>query len=364
MNTRINTTILTSVLFCFFGQHAIAQHIPDLFFADAIRAVCPACIDNNNYLTPAAQNLETLNVSIKNITSLAGIEGFTGLQVLNCADNSITEFPILPANLKVLKCSGNDLAAISSLPSGLTLLDCTNNVLTNLPELPLTLLRLDCLWNSISALPALPNSLTYLSCGSNQIESLPSLPPNLEALYCASNQLHAIPPLPSGLKRLIFYFNQITELPPLPSTLIILSGAYNVNLRCLPQLPNGLETLYIHDTQVDCLPNIPPGVSMSPSLGLCTEPCVPAVSTYEIDAPNPFTIQPNPVSDILQVRFNRDYDPNTSIRLINSNGQIIRSFSAKGELEIPVNNLPEGLYWLEVRGMHWLRGEKVLINRP
>ena len=67
---------------CLTAQQATAQNIPDPYFADAIYYACPSCIDLNNNLTAAAQNLDSLDVSGAGISSLAGIAGFTGLQFL------------------------------------------------------------------------------------------------------------------------------------------------------------------------------------------------------------------------------------------------------------------------------------------
>ena len=196
MKAHIYTLLFITVAFCLFAQNFSAQNIPDSNFADAIRAEHPACIDINNNLTATAQGVDTLDVSYFNISSLEGIEGFIGLEILVCSNNNVVTLPILPASLKSLDCSGNELTSISSLPANLTHLSCTGNDLTGLPVLPATLVWLNCLWNDISILPELPIVLAYLSCGSNQINSLPALPQNLKDLYCADNQLYDLPNLP------------------------------------------------------------------------------------------------------------------------------------------------------------------------
>lgn len=93
---------------------------------------------------------------------------------------------------------------------------------------------------------------------------------------------------------------------------------------------------------------------------LCSEPCDASVSTSNIYAVKPFSVQPDPVSEVLQVRFSADYEANADFHLLDSNGRIVRVLSAKGNVEIPVGDLPQGIYWLEVRGAKWVFGEKIL----
>jgi hypothetical protein len=125
-------------------------------------------------------------------------------------------------------------------------------------------------------------------------------------------------------------------------------------------LPNGLFVIATSGTQVTCVPNQPPNLNMNPVLPLCSEPCDSSVSTSNILATKPFTVQPNPVSEVLQVRFSADYEANADFRLLDAKGQIVRVLSAKGDVEIPVGDLPQGIYWLEVRGAGWVFGEKIL----
>ena len=101
MKQLISIRIYGKLVFVLFflasvSQKAISQNIPDANFANAIRADCPTCIDGANNLLPPAAGLTELNVSSKNITNLAGIEGFTALQWLNCGNNKIANILTLP----------------------------------------------------------------------------------------------------------------------------------------------------------------------------------------------------------------------------------------------------------------------------
>lgn len=99
---------------------------------------------------------------------------------------------------------------------------------------------------------------------------------------------------------------------------------------------------------------------MNPVLPLCSEPCDSSVSTTNILATKPFTVQPNPVSEVLQVRFSADFEGNADVRLLDSECRVVRTLSGVGDVEIPVGDLPAGIYWLEVRSAKWVFGEKIL----
>ncbi|MGE5397250.1 MAG: hypothetical protein ACM3MK_06890, partial [Chitinophagales bacterium] len=90
---------------------------------------------------------KTLDVSNRNITSLAGLGYFdeTTLEKLNCSSNQLTYLPALPGNLIKLDCSINRITSLREpLPGNLVELYCNNNRLTNLPALPGTLQYFDC----------------------------------------------------------------------------------------------------------------------------------------------------------------------------------------------------------------------------
>ncbi len=112
--------------------------------------------DNDGYLSEeemtAIKATTFLDVSGQRISSLKGIELFTGLKILYCNDNQLTE------------------------------LDVSNNT---------ALTRLNCNNNKIATLDVSNNTaLTYLNCGRNQMTSLDvSNNTALTYLNCANNQL-------------------------------------------------------------------------------------------------------------------------------------------------------------------------------
>ncbi len=85
--TRIILSLFLSC-FVFSSLQLRAQTIPDASFAEAIRAVCPTCIDASNTLTSVAATRTSLDVSARGIADLTGIGGFTTLRTLNCQNNT------------------------------------------------------------------------------------------------------------------------------------------------------------------------------------------------------------------------------------------------------------------------------------
>lgn len=234
-----------------------AQIVPDSNFAQAIRIVCPDCIDSTNKLLPAAANLKILNVSEKNIRSLAGLEGFAGLEQLICNANQLTSLPELPTTLEWLFCNSNKITQLPKLPESLQLLWCAGNELEIIPPLPTSLMRLICGSNKLKALPEnLPATLHLIDCSRNQITHLPQMDhiPYLRFLYCNDNQLKQLPEL-SPLFTLKCANNQLKSLPRLPDFIRELDCSNN-QISFFSNLPRGGILLNLSSNQLTCLPTI------------------------------------------------------------------------------------------------------------
>jgi Leucine-rich repeat (LRR) protein len=162
--------------------------------------------------------LTSLDVNSMNISSLAGIEYFTGLQWLSCGFNQLTALDVSAlTNLQGLYCSVNQLTALDV--SGCTNLQglyCGNNRLTALEVSGCTNLQdIDCTGNQLTALDvsALTN-IKLLWCVNNQLAALNvSALTNLEKLHCSNNQLTALNVSAlTNLQELSCAFNQLTVL--------------------------------------------------------------------------------------------------------------------------------------------------------
>jgi Leucine-rich repeat (LRR) protein len=202
--------------------------IPDLNFADAIRSVCPTCIDVcNNLLEPAAV-LKSLNVSYKNIANLTGIEGFSSLQSLYCQNNQLISLPPLPNSLQFLNCQLNQLTGLPELPHNLTSLYCNNNFLTSFSTLP-------------------PN-LQILQCYNNQLSCLPTLPNSLFGLYIDVDKITCLPNTVTGLRVYNQYQSSIPTPPLCPTTLTHSSGTLATGTYVATQTINSKASLSIGTT--------------------------------------------------------------------------------------------------------------------
>ncbi|MDR2572489.1 MAG: protein kinase [Oscillospiraceae bacterium] len=142
-------------------------------------------IDDGIGITPAAvSKITSLNVSDRNITSLAGIEFFTDLEYLTCPHNKLT---------------GLDLSDLQNL----IFLDFTYNNLTTIDfSSNLRLVEIHCADNQLTKLDLKSNiELTFLNVGANRLTELD-----------LSNN--------TRLKHLISYGNQFTEIDFSNNTLI------------------------------------------------------------------------------------------------------------------------------------------------
>ncbi len=138
--------------------------------------------------------VEELRVTQCGIESLAGIENFTNLELLECDSNQLTslDMSVCP-NLKKLYCYGNPLTMVdvSGCPK-LEVLECGENKLASLDVKACpNLTELSCDSNQLKTLDVSACSkLTLLSCGANQLTAIDiSMCPELVELRCFENQL-------------------------------------------------------------------------------------------------------------------------------------------------------------------------------
>ena len=234
------------VFFLFLGlsNGLRSQNIPDDNFAFAIRIACPTCIDSNDNLLAPAQNITLLDMRLKAITDLTGIEGFTNLRTLYLGENLLTVLPSLPPKLTYLDCEGNQLTTLPALPSSIFNLYCNNNQLTSLPALPSGLAYINVSKNKLVNLPTLPTSLKVLDCFNNLLIALPELPKSIQSLNCSNNQITCLPLIPASLQTFVYSGNSITCFP----------NKTNLNRPLsVCGLPDANFTLAIRDVCPECL---------------------------------------------------------------------------------------------------------------
>ena len=141
--------------------------------------------------------VKKINCFRKRITNLKGIEYFTSLNNLWCAENKLTALDVSKNTaLTDLYCSRNQLTTLDvSKNTALTDLDCGYNQLTTLDVSKNTALTyLSCGYNQLTTLDVSKNTaLTYLSCRNNQLTTLDvSKNTALTKLSCDNNQLTSL----------------------------------------------------------------------------------------------------------------------------------------------------------------------------
>ncbi|MBR6616693.1 MAG: leucine-rich repeat domain-containing protein, partial [Oscillospiraceae bacterium] len=136
--------------------------------------------DNDGVLTPeeiaAVKKIDFYSADITTVADLTGVEHFTALTVLDCADNKLTSLDV-------------------SKNTALTELWCTNNLLTSLDVSRNTALKhLACYSNDLTSLDVSKNtSLLTLNCFGNKLQSLNLRGcTELYALHCEYNNLKSL----------------------------------------------------------------------------------------------------------------------------------------------------------------------------
>ena len=174
--------------------------------------------------TSEIEDITSLDVCIKLICTLKGIEYFTALETLWCAGNNIASLDLRKNTaLRDLWCEKNYLKHLDlSKNTALRFLYCASNMLTSLDVSKNTkLIDLDCADNKLESLDVRNNpALTFLNCSSNKLVSLDvNNNSALKDLWCYSNNLTNLDlsynPM---LTRLLCYNNSYTITPTINNT--------------------------------------------------------------------------------------------------------------------------------------------------
>ena len=173
-----------------------ATNFPDEKFREYVSTYCDK--DKDTYLSDEEIAAVTkINVNIKSISDLKGIEYFTALTQLECYRNQLTSLNVSKNTaLKLLYCPDNQLTSLDvSKNTALEYLNCSINQLTSLDVSKNTALTdLFCGYNQLASLDVSKNTaLTELGCYGNQLTSLDvSKNTALTKLECYDNQLTSL----------------------------------------------------------------------------------------------------------------------------------------------------------------------------
>ncbi len=187
-----------TLLFCliFYANAVFAQltYVPDDNFEQELIYLGYDDVIDDYVLTANIIEVTVLDVSSRNISSLAGIEDFAGLKHLNCEFNELSTLDITQnVGLLTLMCFSNQLSQIDFSQNPLLyFLRCEFNQLTHLDfSQNLDLTDLYCENNQLNQLNISQNTvLRVLHCNSNDLNNLDiSQSSALEYLACENNQL-------------------------------------------------------------------------------------------------------------------------------------------------------------------------------
>jgi hypothetical protein len=86
------------------------------------------------------------------------------------------------------------------------------------------------------------------------------------------------------------------------------------------------------------------------------------VAVIEKEAPvNNIVLFPNPVADVLQIK---QIPNDTAITICNAEGKVMARLNAiSNEIQQPVADWPQGVYWIELRHANTRRMERIIIQR-
>lgn len=187
----------------------------------------------------------------------------SGVKILICKNNIISNLNCLPNSIEYLNCENNKIEELKSLPKSLEYLNCKGNSITNLTNLPIRLKYLNCSKNSIIDMSNLPNNLIWLDCSINKLEKLQNLPENLEYIDCHNNIPLKLTKLPEKLRYLNTSTNNLINLNKLPFGITQLNlkkfnsffGLPSIDLPLIYSPNSNIELFDVDDILYD-LPNM------------------------------------------------------------------------------------------------------------
>lgn len=278
--------------------------------------------------------LTSLNVSLRDIVDLTGIEGFEALENLNCSRNLLTSLNLIQnTNLISLNCNRNDITSLSitdgsgTLQTNLTSLLCGENELTGINT------------------NFYPN-LVMLNCANNNINNLNSLfsNSNLQNLVCNNN----------GITNLNLNSNTLlTELDVRDNQLtsLLIQNGNNTNITSFNSLNNAMLTCIDVDnvaysttnwTNVDAQTNFSTNCSLS-------------ITEIETSAVKFF---PNPTRGGFVVDTNLTIN---KISIYNLEGKLVKTFPKEMSIYY-IDKLASGVYFVNITSAKGNIFKKIIKN--
>lgn len=305
-------------------------------------------IDSNNNSEieiSEAQAVYRLTVQYAAITDLSGIEYFSNLIDLNCADNLLTSLDVSAlSNLENFRCDRNDISYLNI--TGLTNLRTFWYGGNNLPSIDANnnpnIVHLGCDGNNITSLDVsgLPY-LSFLVCGYNNINTLDlSNQNNLIHLSCPFNLLTEL-----DISKMINYGSMQCNNNPLIN-INMKNGhlfdyqnltQYNMNFSNCPNLINiCVDDFNINSIQTKVLNYGYTNCDVNTDCNLSNE---------YFDFDEQITFYPNPVKNVLHIESNLS-SSEYLVSIYNNIGQLV--LISKSTKQIDVSSLKKGVYIINI----------------
>ena len=341
--------LITLLLICGSSLTAQIVDIPDANFKNALVNLDVAIlisggdrqdVDTNNdgeIQVAEAEAVVELFLLSQSIGTLEGIQSFSNLLFLDCANNQLTDLDLsLNPNLERLHCGQNLFTNLDLSPiTNLRILECRGGIVNNLTLDNLDLITIRVFENNLikSVISDGAPNLIYVDCHENQLTSLDlAILPYLETLTCQLNQLTSL---------------DVSENPVLnyiscrDNDLINLNigNGNNMNFSLMWAFGNpNLECIQVDDENYSNSQDCPNDDWCIDPTASYNEDCV--LGFNDIAKANQITVYPNPVENKLYTNNTRNSIKN--IRLFSSEGKLI-SISVPMKIDIDVSHLE---FWI------------------
>lgn len=213
---------------------------------------------------------EKIGVGARSVSSMDGIELFSGLKELHCDNNGLTELDVSKNyELQFLNCSNNNLGSLDvSSNAKLTELNCSNpNSNTKLSEIDvsknLELQILNCSNNDLESLDVSSNTkLTELNCSNTKLTELDiSNNKELKYLDCSGNDLRTLD-VSSNPNISVLYIDynylldsiDLSSCPELMYLTVFYTAISELDLSACTKL-EGIDCSFAHLTELDLTNN-------------------------------------------------------------------------------------------------------------
>ena len=336
---KANLSLFLLPVFIGLSNFSVGQNvsIPDANFKNYLLSV-PSINTNSDseiQVSEAAAFSGTISADNKNISDMSGIEAFTALTGLSCANNQLLGLDCtFNTSLKTLVCGNNNLTGLNILSnSALTYLSCENNNLANLNI-------------------ANNTALTSVTCNNNQLPGL-FLDNNtaLKTLNCQDNQITFLSlHLHLAFKELRCNNNQLTTLN--------VKNGNNTNFTAFQANNNPNLTCITVDNAGWSYSNWSAGKDAT---AMFTFDCLNVGIAGINNLDGGYSVYPNPSTGIFTIRSNTS-DKQTA-NLYDVNGKLAYNKNINGNTEIDVKDLNDGVYTLIIRSADSVTAQKVVIAR-